>query len=154
MKFPSLKWILFCVSIFVCCLSNAKEHNSKKEAYHTKLSEIHKKLMILEEQSGGRLGLAALNLSNSKQILYRENERFPLCSTAKTIVCAQILQKSMTDTSLLQNHLNFDKNLLDSSGYAPITVKYLDVGMTVEQLCDAALKYSDNGALRQLTQST
>lgn len=150
MKFPFLKWILFCVFIFVCCMSNAKEHNSKKEDYHTKLKEIHKKLMILEEQSGGRLGLSALNLSNSKQILYRENERFPLCSTAKAIVCAQVLQKSMTDTSLLQKHLNFDKNLLDSSGYAPITVKYLDVGMSIEELCDAALKYSDNAAMNLL----
>ncbi len=145
-----LNWTLFCMSIFVGCVSNAKEHNSKKEAYHTKLSKIHKKLMILEEQSGGRLGLSALNLSNSKQILYRENERFPLCSTAKTIVCAQVLQKNMSDSSFLKKHLNFDENLLSSSGYAPITVKYLNFGMTIEELCDAALKYSDNAAMNLL----
>ena len=44
----------------------------------------------------------------------------------------------------------YHKKIIDQSGYAPITRKYINTGMTIKELCKAAISYSDNGAMNIL----
>lgn len=111
-------------------------------------SAIQKKLAQLETSSGGRIGLAALDTTNNKLIQYHANERFPAGCTAKVIGVATILKESMTDRSLLEERVTYTKQ--DLTNWSPITEKHLDDGMTVRQLCAAAIEYSDNTAMNLL----
>ncbi|WP_228895118.1 class A beta-lactamase [Pseudoduganella aquatica] len=102
----------------------------------------------LEKDLGGRLGVAAINLSNGKQAGHRAGERFPLCSTFKAVLAAAILQRSASDPSLLQRRIHYTEK--DLVPHAPITGERIAKGMTVEDLCAATVQYSDNPAANLL----
>jgi beta-lactamase class A len=109
---------------------------------------IERKLAALENSSGGRIGLAAVNTGNNQRIQYRANESFPMQCTDKVIGVAVILKKSMQDKQLLQERIYYKKS--DLTGWDPITEKHLAEGMTVVELCRAAISYSDNAAMNLL----
>lgn len=50
-------------------------------------------LASLEERSGGRRGVAALDTGSGRQLGHRADERFPMCSTAKLVTGAAILAR-------------------------------------------------------------
>lgn len=108
-------------------------------------TDFEKKLCSLESSTHGRLGVCAINTLNNKSLCYRADERFPLCSTFKVMDVAAILKKSMTDPGLLEKRITYTK--LDLAPYwNPITEQHVTEGMTVEELCAAAMSYSDNSA--------
>ncbi|MBX9577601.1 MAG: class A beta-lactamase [Chthoniobacterales bacterium] len=113
-------------------------------------TSVQKQLADLEASSGGHLGVAAVNTANEKHIEYRAEELFPFCSTFKVMVAAAILKQSMSDPHLLQQKMNYTEQDVDASGYAPITKNHLATGMTISELCSAALCYSDNNAANLL----
>jgi beta-lactamase class A len=112
-------------------------------------SSVSAQLAQLEASSGGRLGVAAINRGNNQQIQYRANESFPMGCTSKVIGVAAILKKSMTDNQLLQETIQYKKS--DLTNWTPITEKHLANGMTIAELCAAAISYSDNTAMNLLT---
>ncbi len=101
-------------------------------------------LAKLEASFGARLGLFAFNTGSGAQISYRADERFPLLSTFKVMAAAAVLKRSEREPNLLQQRIRYNKSNLVT--YSPITEKHLTNGMTVAQLCAAALQYSDNTA--------
>ncbi|HAT31856.1 MAG TPA: class A beta-lactamase [Janthinobacterium sp.] len=102
----------------------------------------------LERGTGGRLGIAAIDTGSGRQIDYRSSERFPLCSTCKIMVTSAILSHSANDEALLQRRLKYPKSELVAN--SPVTEKNHDKGMTVAELCAAAMQYSDNTATNLL----
>ena len=110
---------------------------------------IQKKLSALETAADGRIGIAALNTGNGSRIDYRAEERFPLCSTSKMMVAAAILKQSMSDTELLQQTISYQKADM-TTGWSPITEQHIGEGMTIADLCGAAVSYSDNTAMNLL----
>lgn len=110
---------------------------------------VQKQLAHLETSSGGRLGIAAINTGNNQRIQYRANEYFPMGCTSKVIGVAAILKESMKNNQLLQERIKYKKN--DLTNWTPITEKHLVDGMTVAELCAAAISYSDNTAMNLLT---
>lgn len=104
------------------------------------------RLAQLEKDAGGRLGVSALDTATGIRVQYRADERFPVCSTAKTLVAAAILKKSESKAHLLQKRITYSPAEVRQSGYAPITEKHIAEGMTIAQLCAATLQYSDNAA--------
>ncbi|MFC5473386.1 class A beta-lactamase [Paraherbaspirillum soli] len=102
------------------------------------------RLKALETASAGRLGVAALNLADGAQLNYRADERFPFCSTFKALVASAILERSSRDSTLLERRIKYPQS--DLVAYSPITEKHVADGMTVSELCAAALQYSDNTA--------
>jgi beta-lactamase class A len=101
----------------------------------------------IEQQIGGRLGAAALDIGNGRRIEYRAAERFPICSTFKLILAAAILEQG--DREPLGRRLYDGPN--DLLEWAPITKKHvLEGGMPVRDLCAAAMEYSDNTAANVL----
>lgn len=109
---------------------------------------IGKKLAELEKSTGGRLGVVLINTADNSQIVYRGDERFPMCSTSKVMAASAILKQSETQTSLLNQRVEIKKS--DLVNYNPITEKHLDGGMTIAELTDATLRYSDNTAMNKL----
>ncbi len=102
----------------------------------------------LEKTSGGRLGVFALDTANSSQVHYRANERFPFCSTFKFILVGTILTRSTDGTGLMQQRIHY--TLSDLAHYSPVTSEHIADGMTVAELCRAAIQHSDNTAANQL----
>lgn len=105
---------------------------------------IEKKLAALEASFDGRIGLYAVNLANNQSVQYRAMTRFPIQSTFKVIAVSAILKRSMTDNHLLQERVTFSKQ--DLVFWSPITEKHLADGMTISELCKAAIMFSDNTA--------
>ena len=98
----------------------------------------------LETRFGARLGVFALDTARGVQIHYRAAERFPLLSTFKVMAVAAVLKRSERETNLLSQRVRYNKTNLVT--YSPITQKHLANGMTIGELCAAALQYSDNTA--------
>ena len=107
-------------------------------------NEAETELSQLEAKWGARLGVFALDTHNGTQIEHRADERFPLCSTFKVIAAAAVLQRSARVSGLLRRRIGYDKSNLVT--YSPITEKHVGEGLTVAELCAAALQYSDNTA--------
>ena len=99
----------------------------------------------IEKRVGGRLGVAVLDTSNATRIDYRQDERFPMCSTFKFLAAAATLERVDAKKERIDRRVAYgEKDLLD---YAPITKQHVTEGaMTLSALCAAALEYSDNTA--------
>ncbi|RYY95447.1 MAG: class A beta-lactamase, partial [Comamonadaceae bacterium] len=102
------------------------------------------RLQALESASGGRLGVAVQEAGRAAPWGYRQDERFPMCSTFKLIAAAGVLAMSARDAGLLERRIAYTQ--ADLVSYSPVTQKHVGDGMTVAGLCAAALQYSDNTA--------
>jgi beta-lactamase class A len=98
----------------------------------------------LESSAGGRLGVCAQSTADGRHVLYRAEERFAFCSTFKVMLAGAILARSTQAPGFLQQHVHYTKSEIVT--YSPQTEKHLADGMTVAELCAAALQYSDNTA--------
>lgn len=106
------------------------------------------KLAELETELNGRLGLFAWDTADGTRLRYRANERFPVCSTFKVLLASAILERSSRVVGLLQQRVKYSQR--DLVAYSPVTEKHLGDGMSVAELCAAALQYSDNTAANLL----
>ncbi|MBV8636101.1 MAG: class A beta-lactamase [Burkholderiaceae bacterium] len=105
-------------------------------------------LRLLEAQNKGRIGLALLDAEGSPLLLQRAEELFPFCSTFKMMLSACVLRRSVTDAALMQRGVAIERQALVS--YSPVVEKHVGATMTVEELCIAAMEYSDNAAANLL----
>lgn len=103
----------------------------------------------LESDSRGRLGVFLFDSRDGKEFLYRGAERFPMCSTFKWLAAAAVLAQVDTNRDSLERRIRFTTQaLLD---YSPITRAYSDgPGLSLAQLCEAAIADSDNTAANLL----
>lgn len=102
----------------------------------------------LEKASGGRLGVAMLNTATRAQWGYRQNERFPMCSTSKLLTVGAVLTRVDQGKEQLRRMVHISKDELVT--YSPATEKRVVQGMSIEELCVAALTLSDNTAANLL----
>lgn len=108
------------------------------------LVQFRSQLAELEKSFGGRLGIAALNNITGQLLQYRADERFPMCSTFKVVLVGALLKRSEKEPLLLQKRVSYKQE--EMVAYSPITEKHIAEGMTLAELCAAALQYSDNTA--------
>lgn len=108
--------------------------------------------MALEHQRGGRLGVAILDTGNGQRITYRADERFLMCSTFKLLAASAVLARVDQGAEKLDRRVVFGKDVLLS--YAPVTSLHAGgTGMTIAELCEAAITVSDNTAANLLLSS-
>jgi beta-lactamase class A len=106
----------------------------------------------VEKKSGGRLGVALLDTATEARAGHRSAERFPMCSTHKMISAAAVLARVDQGREKLDRVVLIRKE--DLVGYAPVTEKHVGgAGMTMSELCEAAVTMSDNGAANLLLAS-
>ena len=99
----------------------------------------------LESKSGGRLGVSVLDTKTGTLVQHRGDERFPMCSTFKVLASAAVLKSAGSKLELLQQRIRFAES--DLVEYSPVTREHVGGdGMTLEELCEAAITRSDNTA--------
>jgi beta-lactamase class A len=102
----------------------------------------------LENQSGGRIGAAALDTASGKRLVWRADEHFVMCSTFKLSLAAAILARCDAGRERLDRVVHYENMpLLEVS---PATSRNQATGMTIADLCRAAVIYSDNTAANLL----
>ena len=107
------------------------------------------KLAMLERRHGGRLGVAILDTGSGRREGYRNGERFLMCSTFKLLLASAVLQRVDAGKEKLDRRIVFGKDVL--LDYAPISKQHVGPpGMTVSELCAAAITLSDNTAANLL----
>lgn len=106
----------------------------------------------IESAVGGRLGVAVLDTATGRTAGYRLDECFPMCSTFKWLLASLVLQRVDAGHERLERRIRFGSEvLLSNSGVAE---KHVGAeGMTVAELCEAAVTVSDNAAANLLLKS-
>ncbi len=103
----------------------------------------------LEARVGGRVGVFAVDTGTGRQLSYRPDERFAMCSTFKWVLAATVLTR--VDRAQLSLDECVSYGLADLLEYAPVTGEHLAEGcMTVDALARAAVTVSDNTAANLL----
>ncbi len=109
------------------------------------VARLAAELARIETASHGRLGVGIDDTETGLQVDHRGSERFPLCSTFKLLASAGVLARVDRGEDVLSRRIRFEaEDLVDGS---PITKTHIGApGMTLGELCQAALNYSDNTA--------
>lgn len=105
----------------------------------------------IEVAGQGRLGVAVLDIASQALSGHRLDERFPMCSTFKWLAAAHVLQRVDLGHERLERRVRFGKEVL--LPWSPVTEHHVGDGMTVGELCQAAVTMSDNAAANLLLQS-
>lgn len=100
----------------------------------------------IERRYQGRVGVYVPASGTTAAIAYRADERFAICSTFKAPLVAAVLHQY--PLAYLDQRVTFSK--ADITSPSPIAERHVDTGMTVGELCDAAIRYSDNTAANLL----
>ncbi|MBV8185954.1 MAG: class A beta-lactamase [Alphaproteobacteria bacterium] len=109
-------------------------------------------LRRLESESGGRLGVTLLDTKDRSRSGYRNDERFPMCSTFKAVLAAAVLRRVDDGQEQLARRVRFGAEAI--LAYAPVTKSHVgSEGMSIAELCDAAVTLSDNTAANLLLAS-
>ncbi|GAF20098.1 LOW QUALITY PROTEIN: beta-lactamase class A [Bacillus sp. JCM 19046] len=96
----------------------------------------------LEDQYDARLGVYALNTGNGQTIAFNEDERFAYASTHKALAVGVMLQQLSIED--LDKQVTFSEAELVT--YSPITEQHVETGMSLREISDAQIRYSDNTA--------
>ncbi|MEU7583027.1 class A beta-lactamase [Streptomyces sp. NPDC041068] len=110
---------------------------------------IRRRLRELEEDYPGRIGVHALHTGTGAAVGYRAHERFAIASTFKVLAAGAILRRAREqEPGLLDVLIRYGRD--DLVEHSPRTEMHLETGMTVRELCDATITYSDNAAANLL----
>ncbi|WP_199443825.1 class A beta-lactamase [Umezawaea beigongshangensis] len=104
--------------------------------------ERHERLLDLERKFDARLGVYAVATGTGATIAHRADERFAFCSAFKGLAAAAVLHRNPAahlDTVVTYT----EADLMASSA---ITRQHVATGMTIRDLCDAAVRFSDGTA--------
>ncbi|NYJ15040.1 beta-lactamase class A [Rhizobium leguminosarum] len=113
---------------------------------------IQKRLAALEKRTGGRLGVSVLDTDTSISFNYRGSEAFPMCSTFKALAAGFVLARADKGEESLDRRVTYGKDKLVD--YSSLSEKHADAdGMTITELCEAAVTVSDNTAGNLLLES-
>ena len=107
--------------------------------------DLNGRLAEIEAAAQGRLGVAILDTKTGELFGRRDFERFPLCSTFKVLAAALVLQRVDSGEEKLNRRVVFSAN--DVVEHSPVTKDRAGAeGMTVVEICAAAITQSDNTA--------
>ncbi|MFE4369579.1 class A beta-lactamase [Streptomyces sp. NPDC056835] len=100
--------------------------------------ELHE----LERTFDARLGVYAIDTGTGREVAYNDGERFPYASTFKALAAGAVLRKY--SLSGMDRVITYSKD--DLVANSPVTEKHVETGMSLKELCDATVRYSDNTA--------
>ncbi|GAA3788219.1 class A beta-lactamase [Streptomyces phyllanthi] len=103
-------------------------------------------LKELEREYDARLGVYAIDTGTGREVAYRAGERFGYHSTFKALQAAAVLRKYSLNG--MNEVIRYSED--DLIANSPVTEKHVETGMTLRELCDAAVRYSDNTAANLL----
>ncbi|MEQ3554503.1 class A beta-lactamase [Pseudonocardia nematodicida] len=98
----------------------------------------------LERDFARRIGVVALDTGSGAAVGHRPDDRFLMASVMKALMAGFVLHRSVGDAGLLDRRVAYGP--ADLLSYAPVTTPRVAEGMTVAELCHAAVTVSDNTA--------
>jgi len=104
-------------------------------------------IAALERRSGGRLGVAVLDTGTRRLFSHRGDERFPLCSTFKFLLAADLLARSDRGILKLDRRLPIRATHLGNSDFVKSRVGR---DASIAELAHAIIEISDNDAANLL----
>ncbi|MEW9572584.1 class A beta-lactamase [Rhodanobacter sp. Si-c] len=114
--------------------------------------DVEARLAALERKHGGRLGVAILDTGDGHRYGHRADERFLMCSTFKVLAVSAVLARVDQGAERLDRRVMFGRDAVLS--WAPVTSHRVGApGMSVAELCHAAITVSDNTAANLLLAS-
>lgn len=119
-------------------LSDKPEKAVKK----TPAPQLHREFAELENKYDARLGVYAIDTGTNRKVSYRPQERFAYASTYKALAAGALLQQYSMDQ--LDELVTYNSE--DIVSYSPVTQLHVDTGMTLREVAEAAVRYSDNTA--------
>ncbi|WP_082894810.1 class A beta-lactamase [Sulfitobacter geojensis] len=112
------------------------------------LSRLGVEIRALEKRHDARIGVMVRHPASGWYWGYRENERFLMNSTFKSVLCAAILYQ--VDRQVLDLNTKIKISGQDILHYAPVTKKNIGSALPISDLCFATLDQSDNTAANLL----
>lgn len=110
------------------------------------LQSLTRELQAIEQRVKGRLGVAILDTASGVQAGWRQNERFPMCSTFKMLLAGAVLARVDQGKERLDRAITYTRQ--DLVTYSPVTEQHTQ--LDVASLCEAILTQSDNTAANLL----
>ncbi|MGZ9935349.1 class A beta-lactamase [Streptomyces sp. NC-S4] len=109
-------------------------------------------LRALEREYGARLGVYALDTATGRTVVHRADEPFPMCSVFKTLAAAAVLRDLDHDGTRLAQRIHYTLKDVEDAGGGSVTERPENIagGLTVAELCSAAIAQSDNAAANLL----
>ncbi|EKN69824.1 beta-lactamase [Neobacillus bataviensis LMG 21833] len=114
----------------------------EKAVKKTPAPQIHREFAELENKYDARLGVYAIDTGTNRKVSYRPQERFAYASTYKALAAGALLQHYSIDQ--LDELVTYNSE--DIVSYSPVTQLHVDTGMTLREVAEAAVRYSDNTA--------
>lgn len=126
-----------------CSVSaDTNAHSAATVVQETSEVDADQQLGQLEKEYDARLGIYAIDTGTGRTVSYRPDERFAYTSTFKPLAAGALLLKKPLDE--LDKVITYKKE--DLVTYSPVTEKHVEKGMTLREISDAAIRYSDNTA--------
>ncbi|WP_170334875.1 class A beta-lactamase [Ruegeria arenilitoris] len=97
-----------------------------------------------ENRLDARIGVVLRDASSDWEISMRSEERFPMSSTFKSLLCGAVLARVDAGQEDLSRRVTYSAD--DLVTYSPVTENHLQNGLTVGELCEATVALSDNTA--------
>ena len=112
--------------------------------------QLQQALAEIAAESRGRLGVAVLDTNSGLEAGYQSDQRFAMCSTFKLLLAAQVMQKVQLGDLRLERRLHFARSSVLE--HSPVSGPRAGDGggMTLLELCEAAIVVSDNTAANVL----
>lgn len=111
-------------------------------------ARLQEVVSTIEEDLGARVGIVVRDTGSDWQWAHREDERFLMNSTFKSVLCGAVLQRAENGELALTDALEIEAS--DIQDYAPVAETRVGETMTVGELCLATLDMSDNTAANLL----
>lgn len=96
----------------------------------------------LEAKYNAQIGVYVLDTNDGREIAYKADDRFAYCSTHKFLSVGALLKRKSLDE--LNELIKYSAE--EILPYSAITKAHVDDGLTVAEICEAALRISDNTA--------
>ncbi len=137
--------LLSCVSLIGCSNSNTQSEPTKQTNQANQIKQENtgnQSFAKLEKEYDAKLGIYALDTGTNQTVAYHSDDRFAFASTSKSLAVGALLRKNSLEA--LDQRITYTHE--DLSNYNPITEKHVDTGMTLKELADASVRYSDSTA--------
>ncbi|PGN59691.1 class A beta-lactamase [Bacillus cereus] len=137
--------LLSCVPLIGCSNSNTQSEPPKQTNQATQIKQENtgnQSFAKLEKEYDAKLGIYALDTGTNQTVAYHSDDRFAFASTSKSLAVGALLRKNSLEA--LDQRITYTHE--DLSNYNPITEKHVDTGMTLKELADASVRYSDSTA--------
>ncbi|RNL73027.1 class A beta-lactamase [Streptomyces sp. I6] len=100
----------------------------------------------LEDRFEARLGVYAVDTGTGREVVHNDEESFAYASTFKALAAGAVLREY--SLSGLDRVIRYSAD--EMVAHSPVTAKHVGTGMSLAELCDAAVRLGDNTAANLL----